>query len=43
VVRLSHEADVPELFLVYLNRLSDMLFTLARVANHREGAGDVTW
>jgi cob(I)alamin adenosyltransferase len=43
VVRLSHEADVPELFLVYLNRLSDMLFTLARVANHRDGAGDVTW
>ena len=34
---------VPELFLVYLNRLSDLLFTLARLANHREGAGDVTW
>ena len=43
VVRLSHEADVPELFLVYLNRLSDLLFTLARLANHRDGAGDVTW
>jgi len=43
VVRLSHEADVPDLFLVYLNRLSDMLFTLARLANHRDGAGDVTW
>ena len=43
VVRLSHEADVPELFLVYLNRLSDLLFALARLANHRDGAGDVTW
>jgi cob(I)alamin adenosyltransferase len=43
VVTLSHEAEVPELFLVYLNRLSDLLFTLARLANHREGAGDVTW
>jgi len=43
VVRLAHEADVPELFLVYLNRLSDLLFSLARLANHREGAGDVTW
>lgn len=43
VVRLSHEAEVPELFVVYLNRLSDLLFTLARVANHRDGAGDVTW
>ncbi len=43
VVTLSHAAEVPELFLVYLNRLSDLLFTLARLANHRDGAGDVTW
>jgi cob(I)alamin adenosyltransferase len=43
VVALSHQAQVPELFLVYLNRLSDLLFTLARLANHREGVGDVTW
>jgi cob(I)alamin adenosyltransferase len=43
VVHLSHEAPVPELFLVYLNRLSDLLFTLARLANHRAGLGDVTW
>lgn len=43
VVHLSHEAEVPTLFVVYLNRLSDLLFTLARVANHRDGAGDVTW
>ncbi|MEO8139146.1 MAG: cob(I)yrinic acid a,c-diamide adenosyltransferase [Gemmatimonadota bacterium] len=43
VVRLSHHAEIPELFIVYLNRLSDLLFTLARLANHRDGAGDVTW
>jgi cob(I)alamin adenosyltransferase len=43
VVRLARESEVPELFLVYLNRLSDLLFTLARLANHRHGAGDVTW
>ncbi len=43
VVRLAHEADLPELFVVYLNRLSDLLFTLARVANHRDGARDETW
>jgi cob(I)alamin adenosyltransferase len=43
VVSLAHEAEVPELFLAYLNRLSDLLFTLARLANHREGVGDVTW
>jgi cob(I)alamin adenosyltransferase len=43
VVHLARESDVPALFVVYLNRLSDLLFTLARLANHREGTGDVTW
>jgi cob(I)alamin adenosyltransferase len=43
VVALARQGDVPELFLVYLNRLSDYLFTLARLANHRDGHGDVTW
>ena len=43
VVHLSHDAEVPDLFVVYLNRLSDLLFTLARLANHRHGPGDVTW
>jgi cob(I)alamin adenosyltransferase len=28
---------------IYLNRLSDLLFTLARLANKRAGAGEVTW
>lgn len=36
-------ADVPDIIIVYLNRLSDLLFTLARVANIRAGAGEVTW
>jgi cob(I)alamin adenosyltransferase len=43
VVTLSGDSEVPELFLVYLNRLSDLLFTLARLANHRAGTGDVAW
>jgi len=43
VVHLSHDADVPELFVAYLNRLSDLLFTLARLANHQAGVRDVTW
>jgi len=43
VVRLAHEAEVHQLFIVYLNRLSDLLFTLARLANHRAGIGDMTW
>ena len=34
---------VPAEILIYLNRLSDLLFTLARLANHRAGAGDTTW
>ncbi|MGH7498824.1 MAG: ATP:cob(I)alamin adenosyltransferase, partial [Gemmatimonadales bacterium] len=43
VVSLAREDAVPGLFLTYLNRLSDLLFTLARLANHRAGVGDVTW
>ena len=43
VVTLARQSGVPPMFVVYLNRLSDLLFTLARLANHREGAGDVTW
>ena len=43
VVALAAGTPVPGLFLVYLNRLSDLLFTLARLANHRAGSGDVTW
>jgi cob(I)alamin adenosyltransferase len=43
VVHLAHEGNVPSTFIAYLNRLSDLLFTLARLANLRSGAGDVTW
>ena len=43
VVSLAREDDVPPEILVYLNRLSDLLFTLARLANHRAGTQDVTW
>lgn len=43
LVHLARESQVPPSFIVYLNRLSDLLFTLARLANHRNGRGDVTW
>ena len=43
VVRLQHHVELPGIVVIYLNRLSDLLFTLARVANHRAGAGEVTW
>lgn len=35
--------DLREVILPYMNRLSDLLFTLARVANHHAGIGDETW
>jgi len=36
-VALANEAAINETGVVYLNRLSDLLFTLARVLNDREG------
>ena len=42
VVRLQHHVELPPLAVIYLNRLSDLLFTLARLANRRAGAGEVT-
>ncbi len=43
VVALMHDTELPQLVCIYLNRLSDLLFVLARVANARAGAGEVTW
>jgi cob(I)alamin adenosyltransferase len=45
VVALSEAGvdEIPGVVVIYLNRLSDLLFTLARVANRRAGAGEVTW
>ena len=43
VVSLSDEADIDPGVLAYLNRLSDLLFVMARVANARAGSGDTPW
>ncbi len=43
VIHLQREVEIPQIVVVYLNRLSDLLFTLARFANTRAGAGEVTW
>jgi len=45
IVRLSHrpDQDVPSALIVYLNRLSDLLFVLARAVNHRAGISDTLW
>ncbi len=37
------DENVPAPLLIYLNRLSDLLFVLARTVNHREGVADVPW
>ena len=43
VVALNRAEPLPPLVGIYLNRLSDLLFVLARVATHRAGASEVTW
>ncbi len=43
VVKLSHEQNIGSPPLVYLNRLSDLLFLLARFANHLDGAQETSW
>ncbi len=42
-VRLARQQPVAPEILAYLNRLSDLLFVLARQANARAGAADLTW
>lgn len=42
IVGLGVDAVEPEL-LRYVNRLSDLLFALARAVNHRSGAAEVEW
>jgi len=45
IVSLSRrpDEDVPKPLIIYLNRLSDLLFVLARVVNHRAGIADTLW
>jgi len=43
VVRLDGQAPVGGLALRYLNRLSDLLFVMARTENFRSGVEDIPW
>ena len=43
VITLARQQEVAGGIIIYLNRLSDLLFTLARLANHRAGRPDITW
>ena len=43
VVALAGKEPVDEFVIVFLNRLSDLLFDFARLANHRAGAAERLW
>ena len=43
VVRLSRNEDIGDDITIYLNRLSDLLFVLARYANHSARVPEVKW
>lgn len=43
VVRLSRNEDIGEGLTMYLNRLSDLLFVLARFANQNASVPDIRW
>jgi cob(I)alamin adenosyltransferase len=43
VVSLSATVEVDPQVLVYLNRLSDLLFVAARIANLRAGWAEIHW
>ena len=43
VVRLGRKEGVEEGIIQYLNRLSDLLFAMARAENGEAGKGDVLW
>ena len=42
-VALSLQQTVRPAVIIYLNRLSDLLFALARLANHQTGVADIPW
>lgn len=43
VVALARLEALNPVAAVYLNRLSDLLFVMARAANRRQGSGDLLW
>jgi cob(I)alamin adenosyltransferase len=43
VVRLSRNEDIGDSVIIYLNRLSDLLFVMARYANHLDNNEEVKW
>lgn len=43
IVSLAELAALPPTLLPYINRLSDALFVLARLVNHKKGAEETPW
>jgi cob(I)alamin adenosyltransferase len=42
-VLLLPKDSVEPIVVIYLNRLSDLLFTMARATNHRAGSTETPW
>ena len=43
IVALGRQVELPPLVVRYVNRLSDLLFTLARAENRRAGEAQIDW
>lgn len=43
IAALAEKEEVSPAILAYMNRLSDLLFVMARLVNHRAGAGEIAW
>ncbi len=43
MIHLGHTEPVSEGAIIWMNRLSDLLFAMARQANHAQGIADVPW
>ena len=43
VVELSKNEEINKVAAIYLNRLSDLMFVLARSINNRKNVSDVLW
>jgi cob(I)alamin adenosyltransferase len=43
IVALGKVEPINEQLIPYMNRLSDLLFVMARVANHRENKAETEW
>lgn len=43
LVKLSQQEEIDETMIRYINRLSDLLFTMSRFVNQKEKKGEIRW